>query len=67
MTLLLLVVWIIAFSHNDMLLDKKLGEIDYSLGWKYWVPEFLNRSFLASILWVYIEHAFKYISDKLQK
>lgn len=67
MTLLLLVIWIIASSHNDMLLDKKLGDIDYSLGWKYWIPEFLTRTFLASILWVYIEHAFEYVVKKLQK
>lgn len=67
MTLLLLIIWAIFFSHNDMLLDKKLGEIDYSLGYRHWAPEFLHRTFLASILWVYIEYTYTYLVNKLQK
>lgn len=61
------VIWLLASVHCDMLIEEKLGPIDYNEGILNWLPEWLARFFLASVLWPYIEHLFYWLYNKTQK
>lgn len=65
--IILFVIWLLASAHCDMLIEKKLGPIDYNEGTLNWLPEWLTRIFLASVLWPYIEYSFYWLSNKIQK